>query len=169
MIKTIEHGRLLELVHYNPDTGVFFRLIKTNSRNSLGDIFGSPCRGYLAGMLDGRTYRLHRLAWFYMNKAWPVSGIDHINGIKSDNRMENLREATQAENCQNMKISKRNTSGYLGVSYFSSRCLWKATITINMEIKHLGYFPTPELAFMAYSNAKQESHRFNPSIREGKK
>lgn len=167
MIKTIEHERLLDLVNYDPTTGVFSRLIKTSSRSLSGDIFGSHCRGYLTGMLDGKTYRLHRLAWFYINKTWPQFGIDHINGIKSDNRIENLREATQAENGQNMRISERNTSGYLGVSYFSARCLWKATITINRAVKHLGYFPSPELAFMAYSNAKQEAHKFNPSIREG--
>ena len=87
--------------------------------------------------------------------------IDHINGIKTDNRICNLREATDQENKQNIsKPRKDNTSGFLGVSFRADRQKWRALISHNGRYIHLGHFHTPEEACMAYKKAKCFYHPF---------
>ncbi len=107
--------RLLELIHYNPETGLFSRLGGRRS-DRVGKVAGSPQgQGYLLIFVDGRRYRAHRLAWFYMTGEWPADGIDHVNNIKTDNRFANLRLATRAQNEMNKPPSRSNTSGVKGV------------------------------------------------------
>jgi HNH endonuclease len=71
---------------------------------------------------------------------WPDGEIDHINGDRSDNRWENLRDATHAENHRNMRISKRNTSGRVGVSWGKAQQQWQAYISMDGKLLHLGFF-----------------------------
>jgi len=84
--------------------------------------------------------------------------VDHANGVRSDNRISNLRLATKAENTQNQKITKRNTSGYKGVSYIKSRSTWDARIMKNRKVYWLGAFKSKEEAFAAYQKAAQDLH-----------
>ena len=79
--------------------------------------------------------------------------IDHKNGIRHDNRLCNLREATRFQNQQNLGISIRNTSGFMGVSYHKVTAQWRASIRTDHGHKHLGYFDTPEAAAAAYRAA----------------
>jgi len=92
----------------------------------------------------------------------PKYQIDHRNGIRSDNRIENLREATSAENSQNRTIRSDNASGYIGVFRKKRYKKWGAQIKINKKTKFLGYFDTPEQAHKTYLAAKSELHRFQP-------
>jgi hypothetical protein len=88
--------------------------------------------------------------------------IDHINGVSSDNRICNLREATISENGQNRKRGKNNTSGFTGVSWHKSKNKWCSQIRVNGDLIALGSFDTPQEANDAYLLAKSKLHPFNP-------
>ena len=109
--------RLREVLDYGPDTGVFTWKIRTNSRVKVGDVAGAlRPDGYIQISIDGRLHRAHRLAWLYVTGESPPDQIDHINGVRDDNRIANLRLATSAENKQNLRRAKsRNKTGFLGV------------------------------------------------------
>ena len=109
--------------------------------------------GYKVGALGGRTYRAHRIAWVVCHGAWP-DHVDHINGDRADNRIENLRSVTQADNVRNASISIRNTSGRTGVSWYARLGMWRAYIATGDGVKHLGYFHTLDDAALARSNAE---------------
>lgn len=161
-------SRLKELLHYCQETGLFVRLVSTSSNAKVGDVAGRKhSRGYWHIGIDGKDYLAHRLAWLYMTGAWPTNQIDHINGVRDDNRISNLRGATNAENQQNTALRDDNTSGFMGVSWFRERGKWHARITIAGKDKHLGYFDTPEDAHEAYLTAKAAHHRFQPVMRAG--
>jgi hypothetical protein len=99
--------------------------------------------------------------------SWIVSKkqLDHINGIKRDNRIENLREATDSENQQNQKKPPaHNTSGFLGVTKYKRNGKWVAGIKLNGKRINLGYFDTPEAAHAAYLQKKKELHPFQTLI-----
>lgn len=149
--------------NYDKDTGVFTRLIAKSNRVKVGDVVGyKHPKGYLIIELNGKTYLSHRLAWLYVYGNFPENQIDHINGNKSDNRIENLREATNAENHQNFNRPKSNSkSGIIGVYFDSKRNKWYSHITTNGKLKHLGYFQDKYLAEKAYVDAKRQLHPFN--------
>ena len=126
----------------------------------MGRAVGSPhVDGYLSTMVKGKNHLLHRLAWLYVHGAWPAADIDHRDGVRSNNKLSNLREATRDENCQNT-LWPLGESGILGAVKVGSR--WRSKIKIDGKVKHLGYFDTPELAGEAYLAAKADSHTFQP-------
>ena len=95
----LTHERLKELFSYNPNTGLFTRLVATANRTYVGEIAGyQNTIGYTILRVDYKIYYAHRLAWFYMTGEWPSKHIDHIDGKKSNNCFANLRNASQAEN-----------------------------------------------------------------------
>ena len=143
--------RVKDILHYDPLTGVFTWLKAESNRIHIGDTAGSPnWTGYFYTRISGKKYSLHRLAWLYTYGAWPKEEIDHINGRRGDNRICNLREATHAQNCKNLSLSKSNTSGFRGVSWDAKRKKWCAIIVVNYRHNRLGYFDTPEAASAAY-------------------
>jgi hypothetical protein len=150
--------RLKELFHYDPDTGVFIRLVRTSNRIKVGDIAGSlDNHGHLVISVFDSKYLAHRLAWLYMTGEWPTNQIDHKNTIRDDNRWENLREATHSINTQNLrKPHCDNKTGFLGVT--QGRKGFRATIGLGKKDYHLGTFQTAELAHEAYLKAKRKLH-----------
>lgn len=130
---------------YCPDTGIL-------RRKSDGRRLGWDLAGYLGVTIDGKNYRIHRLAWLYMTGALPEGQIDHINGVRSDNRFSNLREATNAENSRNGR-SRPGTSKYKGVSWFKRDSKWVAHIMKDAKSYNLGYFDDEEDAARAYDAA----------------
>lgn len=151
--------RLKELLNYDPDTGVFTRLISLSSRSKVGSVAGFfDSEGYREMRVSGQRCKAHRLAWFYVHGYWPKYQIDHINGIKDDNRLSNLRESTHSENAMNRGVQKNNTSGYKGVSYVKKIMKWQAVIKINKKQKFIGHFDTPYLAHLAYKEASEKTH-----------
>jgi len=158
-------ARLRELLHYNPETGVFTRLITLSSRSKAGDIPGSPSTGYIAFRVEGVRALGHRWAWFWMTGAWPEDQIDHIDGNRSNNKWPNLRAANNGQNQQNRKLHSRNTSGFPGVSWFAPAKMWRASIMADRKVKNLGYFKTAEAAGHAYAAAKANLHTFCPAVR----
>ncbi len=119
--------------------------------------------GYLQIRIRGESYSAHRLVWMYVYGRWPKHNLDHINGIRTDNRIDNLREATYSENSQNRNVNKNNTSGYPGVYWFPPTRKWAAAIRINKKKIHLGYFDTKESSIAARMQAKRAHHTFNPT------
>jgi hypothetical protein len=149
--------RLKELLSYDPETGLFTRLMRAGTARP-GDIAGCMTpKGYLIIKIDGEGYMAHRLAWLYVHGKWPADQIDHINGVKNDNRIANLREATNSENMQNQRAaSKANRAGLIGV--YPNRHRFVAQITINRQKQYLGIFATAEEAHSAYLSAKKIYH-----------
>jgi len=152
MKQKITAVELRELYKYDPDTGNFSR-----NERVIGSL--NP-KGYMVHTIRGVAYRLHRLAWFYINGYWPEKGIDHINGIRSDNRISNLRECNQSENLQNQRKATARKHGLIGTIRRKRTRLWSSQITINKVKHHLGYFETEESAHQAYIEAKRKLHPF---------
>ena len=156
---SISAERLREILHYDPETGVFTWNISTNNFVKIGSVAGSPDdKGYLLIQIDGRRHKAHRLAWLYETGKWPRDMIDHVNGISSDNRFANLREATRSENMCNKGPPANNRTGLKGVRWRSEHRRWQAQIGVNGQKKHLGYFSTPEEAHAAYAAAAKAFH-----------
>lgn len=156
--------RLRELLHYDADNGVFTRLISSGAnRAHAGDIAGGiSAQGYVYIRVDGKKYKAHRLAFLHTYGRWPTDQIDHIDGDRANNRIANLREATNSENRQNLKQSHQNNkSTLLGVSLNSKKGKFIAQISVNKRIRYLGIFPTAELAHAAYLAAKSQLHPFS--------
>jgi hypothetical protein len=110
-----------------------------------------------------KTYLLHRLAWFYVTAKWPQQHIDHINGDKKDNRICNLREATNSENMQNvLSAMSRSKSKVRGVSWDASRNKWTAHICVDGKQKNLGRFEELAEASLVYQQARQVMHPYAP-------
>lgn len=154
---SLTHARLIEALHYNKDTGVFTSLIK-RSKTPVGTIVGWKDSGYIKISLDGKVYRAHRLAVFYMTGSWPAHDTDHINGDGSDNRYENLRLATRGQNMMNIGLKKHNTSGWKGVSFYKKTGKWKSQIQSDGKKIGLGYFDDIKEAAEAYIFAALEMH-----------
>lgn len=146
--------RLRELFRYDPETGEFYRKVKVNNRcpagQRVGTINGS---GYVILTVDYKIYLAHRLAWLYVHGELPSEDIDHINLDKADNRISNLRLATDSQNNANKRRTKANTSGFKGVSWQPHARAFKAQIRANGRSTHLGYRKTAEEAHQLYTEA----------------
>jgi hypothetical protein len=121
-------------------------------------VAGTHSAGYLLISIDRVMYKAHRLAWLCVHGVWPRSNLDHKNGKRSDNRIDNLREATRAMNSQNMRLPHAdNQSGLLGVVRNHTR--FSARIMVCGKPLYLGTFATPRQAHAAYVQAKRKLHQ----------
>lgn len=147
----ISHSELLQLVSYDPETGIM-RSRVNRRKVKIGQIIGCDCgHGYSMRIIGHRSL-VHRYAWFYMTGCWPTKVIDHINRNPYDNRFKNLRQCTQAENRRNSSKPRHNTSGVVGVlpdKRGGNVKPWRAQITINNRCVHIGSYDTKEEAMAA--------------------
>lgn len=157
--KQLTHERLLQVLAYDAETGVFTWRLRTSIRVKVGSQAGTLRKdGYIYVGIDGGKYLLHRLAYFYQHRRWPAVDVDHINGNRADNRASNLRDATRSENMQNRREANSNnlSTGVLGV--YKARKRFRAKIEIDYESRSLGYFDTIEEAAAAYATGKAALH-----------
>ena len=103
----------------------------------------------------GHRYNAHRIVWAMHYRQWPIGNIDHIDGCKANNKIQNLRIATQQENSRNSRKPIDNTSGVLGVYWHKAACKWYASIGVCGATKYLGMFPNKESAIIARKNAEK--------------
>ena len=146
--------RLLEVLSYDESSGRFTWLQPNSPRVFVGSPAGSlhSGSGYRRLMVDGRKYLEHRLVWLAATGEFPPILIDHINGIKHDNRISNLRLATRKQNNENVKLRIDNTTGFKGATRKPDG-RWEAQIQTNKTKVYLGLFDTPEAAHAAYVQA----------------
>lgn len=158
MQQNLTQQRLCEVVDYNPDTGVFVWKTQTGPRAQIGAVAGSiNVRKYVDISIDGRKYVAHRLAWLYTYGVWPTWQIDHIDGVRHNNMLSNLRDVPRSINMQNQRKARKGAlTGLLGVSRHNTR--WRARIQTNGVVHRLGTFDTPEEAHAAYLVAKRQQH-----------
>lgn len=143
--------RLKQILHYDPQSGDWTRLVTRNNNAKMGVVAGSKKpTGYILIGVDGTIYRAHRLAWLYMTGRWPRNQIDHKDGNPSNNCWLNLREATNGQNKANSLKNSNNTSGLKGVSWNKFHKKWYAYIGLNGRKESLGYYQTKEEAHSAY-------------------
>lgn len=152
----VQAGRLREIFDYDTETGVFTYKTRAARRVQVGDVAGFfNSEGYRRVRFEGRTYAAHRLAWLYVRGERPVGMIDHINGVKDDNRIANLRLASRTENLANSRIFRSGKSAPKGVSQMQNG-KWSARIQKDRESTFLGYFHSQEEAAAAYKKKATE-------------
>lgn len=153
-------ARIREAFSYDPATGKLCWKIRTSNRSSIGKEAGSPDgQGYRILMLDKCLLRTHRVAFAHFYGEWPKGFIDHINGDRSDNRICNLRDVSNAENLQNnYKPQKNSTTGLRGVSKGKRDGTYCAEISVGRVRHRLGTFCSAEQAHAAYLQAKLALH-----------
>lgn len=133
---------------YNPETG---ELLWREGRRK-GKTPGSRnTHGYIQILIGGRLHMAHRLIWLMVTGSWPLSSVDHMNGVPDDNRWDNLRAATHEQNMWNAKHRKDSGSPYKGIAKNGKR--WKSEIRHKGSVNYLGTFDTPEEAHAAYCEA----------------
>jgi hypothetical protein len=144
-----------EKLNYDPATGVFTWKVDHLPHVRVGDVAGTiDAQGYRVISVLGKRHKAHHLAWLLMRGEWPKSEIDHKNRDRADNRIENLRVVSHAENTHN--ISPRNRGLPTGV-YRKGRGYY-AQIQVANKPKYLGMFDTAKLAEGAYLAAKKRFH-----------
>jgi hypothetical protein len=157
----LDQKTLRELLCYDPQTGEFTRRTTRCGRSKAGDHAGRVRKdGYIEfgircpGTKIDRTYLAHRVAWTYVYGTNPKNDIDHIDGNRANNRIENLREATRRQNCMN-RMTMPSEASLRGVTRSHGR-RWLAQIQVAGKKKYLGTFATPEAAADAYRAAAKK-------------
>ena len=132
--------------------GLLFWAVDLGTKIKIGDVAGFFNGSYLYVRLDGIAYPAHKIIW-ELHNGDTDSQIDHINRVKDDNRIENLRLATRSQNEANTGLRRNNSSGFKGVYFFKRTNRWRAKIDHDGREIHLGYYDSAEEAAMAYNSA----------------
>ena len=146
----ITQDELNKLFTYEPSTGNLIRKVGVNG-TQVGDVAGyKKTNGYVSITINSKKCMAHRLIWVLVHGSIDSKlQIDHINGVKDDNRLSNIRLVTQQENLKNKRIGKSNKSGAVGVSWYKKTLKWCAKINVNGKMRHLGYFTNKDEAIAA--------------------
>jgi hypothetical protein len=156
---TLTATRLREALDYDKETGLFTWLVTNSRRSVAGTIVGLPVPVmYPRIRVDKELYSAHILAWLHAYGKFPIDDIDHIDGNRNNNRLDNLRDVKRNKNMQNLRAPKSNNKiGMLGVSR-NGKNGFSAKITVDGKYVHIGTFGSPELAHDAYLKAKRQLH-----------
>lgn len=175
----ISQKELLKLLIYDPDTGKLFWLSRDlsmfnskrdyiwwNNRFANKEAFTSDNGdGYKVGSINGKNFKAHKVIWLLVYGETPKDQIDHINGDRSDNRLENLRMVSFLDNMKNQKMRSTNTSGHTGVYWYKRYDKWVAKINQNNKQITVGYFISKEDAIRARKMAEE---KYNYHLNHGR-
>jgi hypothetical protein len=149
---------LKDMFDYREDGNLIRKHATMGNGNYAGKTVGwADNKGYVSTKIHGASYRVHRLIWMWHYGELPEQ-LDHINGCKSDNRIENLRLASNSENMMNRKTFKNNSSGCKGVSWHQKNQKWFVYVDVNKRRKNIGYFDDLELAELVATEAREKYH-----------
>ena len=147
---------LKRLFHY--ERGALLWKTKLNKRIRLMSVAGSmDGHGYVQIMINGKRYKAHRLIYI-MFYGYAPKVLDHINGIRDDNRIDNLRPASLNDNARNAKKPERNTSGFKNVYWYKRHSKWQVAITVDNKPLHIGYYDDINEANTAAIAARNQYH-----------
>lgn len=147
-----EEQLIREYVNYCAETGDITWRISSRSKGKPGSLVGWIERnGYRSFELKRKPYKCHRVAWLLHYGTWPSGQIDHINGDKLDNRIENLRDVTQNQNLYNKPSYRNSTSPFKGVSYRKDYKKWRAVIQKDGKTSRIGHYDCEKEAALAYN------------------
>jgi hypothetical protein len=139
--KILTQERLRFLLDYNPNTGVLTWRAKPSRGIKVGRQAGTPTsEGYLALQINKKKMFAHRAIWLYVHGVWPPEEIDHINHVRNDNRLCNLRLANRLENSHNTQKHVKNMSGHKGVSWHNRNQKWQVQLQANHKTFYVGQF-----------------------------
>lgn len=160
-----------QLLRYEPETGKLFWRNRARDMFATDRAFASwtaryPGReaftntipgGYKTGTILNSSHRAHRVIWAIVHGTWPISEIDHINGIRTDNRLANLRLVTSSENSRNCRRYSNNTSGHTGIYWYARRRNWIVKVAVEVgKHREIGKFRTLKEALAARDAAWAE-------------
>jgi hypothetical protein len=158
---TLTADEVRRLLDYDPNTGVFTWRERRGGKASQGSAAGSPqTNGYIHILVHRRAYKAHRLAWLLMHGEWPQAQIDHKNRVRHDNRIANLRLASQSENSQNAARKKTNSTGVCGVSWYKRTGKWSVRLYLGGQIYWCKHFACFAQAVKARRAVETEAHPF---------
>lgn len=141
------------------DGQLFWRAPTNPKRTPVGSLAGTVSkRGYIHVQYQRKIYKAHRIVYLMFTGQY-CDLIDHINGVLTDNRIENLRPATVAQNQRNAAIRKDNSSGVKNVSWHKRVNKWGVQLSINSVVKHFGYYDDIELAELVAMEARNKYHK----------
>lgn len=144
-----------DVLHCDDETGLLIRKKRTSNSVQIGDIAGNKHpNGYIGISVNGDHYPAHRIVWLLKTGEWPNGDIDHIDGDRSNNRFENLRQVDRRTNSRNQKLRSTNKSGVMGVHWNSRYERWIAQINDENGRKHLGFFVSKDDAIAARKAAE---------------
>ena len=159
----LDQSYLKSILNYNPETGVFTNRITRSSRAKAGAVAGGVnSNGYRHIRIHNRLYKAHRLAFLYMTGEFPSNDVDHINGIRDDNRWKELRPVSKSENNKNTKKPKANTSGVMGVWWRKDINKWRVQIKVFSKNIYLGHYSDFFEACCLRKSAELE-HGYHPN------
>ena len=147
-----------KMFSYHPN-GELIRISTINAKTKVGDIAGIVGKkGYKYLTIRGQKFYVHRIIWF-LHHGYLPDAIDHIDGNKLNNKIENLRVCTVTQNLCNSKLRTDNKSGIKGVAWFKPHQKWRARINLNKKEYHLGYFDSKEQAEQAVIIGRLKIHK----------
>ena len=148
-----------ELLHYDPETGVFTWLKRIAQRQYVGDVAGClKSNGYVQIKYRRKNYPAHRLAWLWMTGEWPKDEVDHRDRNRANNRWLNLRAATRKQNQENRTPRKDSTSGVTGVLWSNRDQAWRVTIHVDGRKRHIATRKSLDEAVAIRAAASRKHH-----------